>query len=108
VVLLPLLLPAMIAQTGVGLAALWSRVVRPWALRSVPVLAAAAASGFVLPPMPLTIAIPLGGVAALLYLWVARPLLFDYPPLAALIRSRLALFRLERLVPAPADRSPGP
>jgi O-antigen/teichoic acid export membrane protein len=107
-VLLPSLLPAMMAQTGMRPSMLWTQIVRPWALRSIPMLAAAAAAGLMLPAMPLAFAIPLGALTGLLYLWVARPLLLDYPPLAALIRSRLALLRLERLVPTPAERTSAP
>jgi hypothetical protein len=48
--------------------------------------------------LPLPGAIVAGGLVGLTYAWFARPLILGYPPVAALIRSRLAAWRLDGLV----------
>lgn len=105
--LIPLLAPALASQCGLTWRGFLGEVVRPWTLRSLPLLALCAVAGPPLFGAPMWIAIPLGGVTALVYLWFARSLILDYPPVASLIRARLAAFRLDGLVPlTPAERPP--
>ncbi len=63
-------------------------------------------AGPVLYPVPMWISIPLGGLTALFYLWCVRPLVLGYPPVAAMIRARLASVRLDRLLPGAGGRAP--
>ena len=105
-VLIPLLMPAFADRTGLTPVRFARDVVRPWALRSLPVIALCAIAGPVFYPVPMWISIPLGGLTALLYLWCVRPLILGYPPVAAMIRARLASVRLGRLFPVPEVEHP--
>jgi O-antigen/teichoic acid export membrane protein len=107
VVLFPLLVPALRERTGLGAVSVIQDVLRPWFVRSFPVLAICAVAGPLLLPIPKIVSIPLGGCVALAYLWTVRDLVLGYPPVSALIRSRLASLRLEGLVPlARAEQRP--
>ncbi len=91
-VLIPMLIPALAARTGVGPRALLSEVFRPWALRSLPVVALCAAVGPTLGGAPIWVAVPMGGVVGVAYLLLARRLILGYAPVADLLRRRLARF----------------
>lgn len=107
--LIPLLFPALSSQSGLTWGGFLREVVQPWTLRSLPLLAVCAVAGPLLFAVPMWISIPLGGAIALVYLWFARPLILDYPPVARLIRARLAALRLDGLMPlSPAERPPAP
>jgi len=107
--LIPLLFPALSSQSGLTWGAFLREVAQPWALRSLPLLGICALAGPWLLTVPLWASIPLGGMTGLVYLWFARPLILDYPPVARVIRARLASVRLDGLVPLPAiDRPPSP
>jgi hypothetical protein len=93
-VLVPLMLPALADRTGVGVSALLSGVVRPWASRSLPVLVLCALAAPTLESLPLWYAVPLGGVVGAAHLWIARKLILDYAPVASMVRKRLERFPL--------------
>jgi hypothetical protein len=63
-------------------------------------------AGPLLMPIPKTVSIPLGGSIALLYVWIVRRLVLGYPPVASMIRSRLASVRLEGLIPLAGVEQP--
>jgi hypothetical protein len=92
VVLIPLLLPSLKDRTGVGVRELMGSVVRPWAVRSLPVLALCAVAGPALTGLRFWIAIPLGGLVGVAYVWIARRLILEYAPVADMLRKRLARF----------------
>jgi len=98
-VLIPSLMPAFSDRTGLTPVRFARDVVRPWAARSLPVIALCALAGPILYPVPMWISIPLGGVTALVYLWFVRSLVLGYPPVATMIRARLASVRLDRFFP---------
>jgi hypothetical protein len=52
------------------------------------------------------VSIPLGGLTALFYLWLVRHLVLGHPPVAAMIRARLASVRLDSLLPVSAVEHP--
>ena len=107
--LIPLLFPALSSQSGLTWGGFLREVVQPWALRSLPLLAVCAVAGPLLLAAPMWLSIPLGGAIAFVYLWFARPLSLDYPPVTRLIRARLAALRLDGLMPlSPAERPPSP
>ena len=98
--LVPMLLPALTAVAGFRFGELIRRVVAPWARRAVPLLAAATVTGIACADVAVWIAIPLGGAFALVTLYFCRGLILDYPPVANMLRARLAFFRLDGLLPA--------
>jgi hypothetical protein len=93
-VLGPLLLPSLSARTGVRLRTFAADVVQPWALRSVPLLVLSALAGPTVLTFPIWIAVPIGGVVAAVYIFVARRLILDYAPVASMVRNRLSRFPL--------------
>ena len=105
-VLIPSLTPALAERTGFNMSRLARDVIRPWIVRSVPAIAMCALAGPVLMPVPKSVSIPLGGCIALTYIWIARRLVIGYPPVAALLRSRLASVRLAGLVPLAGVEQP--
>jgi O-antigen/teichoic acid export membrane protein len=98
-VLIPLLMPAFSARTGLSSLGFAREVAGPWAARSVVLTAISALAGPVLYPAPLWVSIPAGASIAVFYLWLVRQLILGYPPVAAVIRGRLASVRLEGLLP---------
>lgn len=96
--LIPLLVPALTERTGLTAAGLIRQVFRPWAGRSVVPVPACAAIGMLALPLPFPGAVVVGGLVGLTYAWLARALILGYPPVAALIRDRLAAWRLDGLV----------
>ena len=98
-VLIPLLMPALAERTGLAASAFARDVVLPWLTRSVPMIALCATAGPLLMPVPKIVSVPLGGCLALVYVWSVRHLVLGYPPVAALMRSRLAIVRLDGLIP---------
>lgn len=98
IVLIPLLLPALAERTGLGISGLARQVVWPWASRSLPLIVVCAIAGA--SPLPLSFpgAVVAGVLVGLAYAWFARPLILGYPPVAALIRGRLAAWRLDGLL----------
>lgn len=105
-ILVPALLPALQTVSGMTLSSVMRTVVVPWALRAVPLLAIAAAIGVAGASVPIWTAIPLGAVAGIAALFVSRHLILDYPPVARVIRARLAIFRLDGVLLADAPRQP--
>lgn len=106
VVLVPALLPALRTAAGMPFPEMIRTVVAPWAARAIPLLALAAAVGLAASEVPIWIAIPLGGVVGLAALFLSRRLILDYPPVAQVIRTRLAIFRLDGLLLADPPRQP--
>jgi hypothetical protein len=98
-VLIPSLMPAFCTRTGLSPLGFAREVIGPWAARSLALTAICALAGPVMYPAPLWASIPLGALAALVYLWLVRQLILGYPPVAAIIRGRLASVRLEGLLP---------
>ena len=98
-ILIPILIPAFSERTGLTLGGFANDVVRPWLLRSLPAVAICAVAGPLLFQVPHWVSIPLGGVIALGYIWFVRGLVLGYPPVAAIIRARLARLRLDGLLP---------
>jgi O-antigen/teichoic acid export membrane protein len=98
-ILIPSLMPALTERTGLTVGAFARDVLRPWLVRSIPMVVICAIAGPLLMPIPKTLSIPLGGCIALAYVWTVRRLVLGYPPVAAMIRSRLARVRLEGLIP---------
>lgn len=96
-VLIPLLVPALSERSGLTLRGLVTDVFRPWAARSVLPIALCAGLGALALPLPFPGAVVTGGLIGLTYAWFARPLILGYPPVAALIRGRLAAWRLDGL-----------
>lgn len=105
-VLIPSLMPALAERTGLTMSRLAREVIRPWIVRSAPAIAVCALAGPVLMPVPKAVSIPLGGCIALAYIWIARRLVVGYPPVAAILRSRLASVRLAGLVPLAGVEQP--
>jgi O-antigen/teichoic acid export membrane protein len=105
-VLIPSLIPAFSDRTGLTPVRFARDVMRPWAVRSLPLMAICAFAGLVLYPVPMWDSFPLGGLTALLYLWLVRDLVLGYPPVAAMIRARLASVRLEGLFPVTGPEHP--
>jgi hypothetical protein len=105
-VLIPSLIPALAERTGLTAGGFLRDVIRPWLLQSLPMIAVCAIAGPWLLPAPKTISIPLGVVVALVYVWTVRRLVLGYPPVAAMIRSRLASVRLEGLIPLAGVEQP--
>jgi O-antigen/teichoic acid export membrane protein len=97
-VLVPLLLPALTNRTGLSVSDLAREVVWPWAARSLPFALLCGAAGASQIPLPFPGAVVAGGLVGLAYAWFARSLILGYPPVAALIRGRLAAFRLDGLL----------
>jgi O-antigen/teichoic acid export membrane protein len=107
-VLFPALLWAMPAH-GLRLRALVLGVFAPWAPRALPLLVLSGLAGLWLTGIPMVVAIALGALIGALSLWIGRRLLLDYPPVAAMIRARLALLRLDGVLNlSPAGRPPVP
>jgi O-antigen/teichoic acid export membrane protein len=102
--LIPSLLTALAHRTALGPAAFLHEVIRPWSLRSVPLILVCALAGPALIGIPLWASIPLGGMLGVTYLWLARQLILDYPPIEAVVRARLSSLRLDGLLPLAADR----
>lgn len=98
IVLIPVLIPALADRTGLTVPALARQVVWPWAVKSLPLVVLCGIAGASPLLLPLPGAIVAGGIVGLTYAWFARPLILGYPPVAALIRSRLAALRLDGLV----------
>jgi O-antigen/teichoic acid export membrane protein len=105
-VLIPLLMPALAERTGLRAGVFAREVVRPWLLRSIPLIAMCAIAGPLLMPIPKIVSIPLGGCTALVYIWSVRRLVLGYPPVASMIRSRLAGVRLDGLIPLASVEQP--
>jgi O-antigen/teichoic acid export membrane protein len=105
-VLIPSLMPAFSDRTGLTPGRFARDVLRPWAARSLPLIAICGFVGPVLYPVPMWISIPLGGLTALFYLWCVRHLVLGYPPVATMIRARLASVRLDGLLPVPGVENP--
>ena len=105
-VLIPSLMPAFSDRTGLTPGRFARDVLGPWGVRSLPLIAICALAGPVLYPVPMWISIPLGGLTALFYLWFVRQLVLGYPPVAAMIRARLASVRLDGLLPRAGGRAP--
>ncbi len=105
-VLIPSLMPAFVERTGLTVRLFGRDVLRPWLARSLPMIALCALAGPMLLPVPKTVSIPLGGGIALLYVWTVRRLVLGYPPVAAMIRARLASVRLEGLIPLAGVEQP--
>ena len=85
-------------HSGLTPALAWADVLRPWLVRAVPMLAAAALLGLYVPPLPFAGVVAAGAALGLVSAWIVRPLVLSYPPVAAALRARLAPFRLEGLV----------
>lgn len=98
VVLVPLLLPALSERSGLTVAGFGRDVVRPWAARSLPPIVLCAGVGALALRLPFPGAVVVGGLIGLTYTWFARPLILGYPPVASLIRGRLAAWRLDGLL----------
>lgn len=105
-VLIPALIPSFSDRTGLTPGGFARDVVGPWAARSLPLLALCALAGPALYPVPMWVSIPLGGLTALFYLWFVRHLVLGHPPVAAMIRARLASVRLDGLLPVPGVEHP--
>lgn len=105
-VLVPLLLPALRTVAAMPFADMVRKVLAPWAFRAVPLLALAAAIGVSASHVPIWIAIPLGGLTATVALFACRRLILEYPPVAHVIRARLAIFRLDGLLFADPPQQP--
>jgi O-antigen/teichoic acid export membrane protein len=97
-VLVPLLLPALADCTGLAFSGLTREVFRPWAVVSMPVILACGVIGVLRLPLGLPGTVVTGVLVGLMYALCARSLILGYPPVAALIRGRLAAFRLEGLL----------
>ena len=104
--LVPALLPALRSVSGLASAALVRGVLLPWASRALPLLSIAAALGIGAAQAPIWLAVPLGGLVGLAALFASRQLILDYPPVAQVVRARLAVFRLDGLVLADHPRQP--
>ena len=105
-ILVPALLPALRAVSGVALSEVARTVFLPWAARAVPMLAIAAAVGIAAADVPIWAAVPLGGMVGIAALFASRDLILGYPPVAHVIRARLAMFRLGGLFLADPPRQP--
>jgi O-antigen/teichoic acid export membrane protein len=105
-VFIPALMPAFSDRTGLTPGGFAREVIGPWAARSLPLIALCALAGPVLYPVPMWVSIPLGGLTALFYLWLVRHLVLGHPPVAAMIRARLASVRLDSLLPVSAVEHP--
>jgi O-antigen/teichoic acid export membrane protein len=105
-VLIPSLIGALAERTGLTVTRFTQDVIRPWIVRSAPAIALCALAGPALMPVPKAISIPLGGCIALAYIWIVRRLVVGYPPVAALLRARLARVRLDGLVPLAGVEQP--
>ncbi|MEO8076552.1 MAG: hypothetical protein ABI818_09510 [Acidobacteriota bacterium] len=104
--LIPSLLSALTHRTTLGPAAFVREVLQPWSLRSMPLIILCAVIGPALIGIPLWASIPLGGTLGVTYLWFARQLILDYPPIEAVVRARLSRLRLDRFLPLPAVEPP--
>jgi hypothetical protein len=105
-VLIPALVPALRSVSGLAFREMVTAVMAPWAGRAAPLLAVTAAVGLATAQASLWFAIPLGGLAGAVALFASRRLILDYPPVAQLIRTRLAPFRLDGLLLADPPRQP--
>lgn len=107
-VLTPLLIRVQPERAGLDRATLVRDVGIPWALRAAPVLVLAAIASYLLDGLPLVAAIGAGGVVGVSSVWIVRRLLLDYPPVTALVETRLAQLRATRARWAAAPRAPLP
>lgn len=108
-VLLPALVWVLPERAGVRLGEVAREVWAPWARRSLPLLVTCGIAGPFLLGLPWLAAIALGAGLGAVSLRAGLPLLLDYPPVAALVRSRLAFLRLDGIIGfAPAQRPPLP
>jgi hypothetical protein len=105
-VLIPSLVPAFAERASLGAAPFAREVLRPWLVRSIPFVAICVLAGPMLMPIPKRVSIPLGGCIAVAYIWIVRRLVIGYPPVAAIIRSRLAMVRLDGLLPLAGVEQP--
>ena len=105
-IVVPSLAPALRTMTGMPIGEMIRTIVSPWAIRALPMLAIAGALGIAGADLPLLIAVPLGGGVGMLALYVCRHLILDYPPVAHVIRTRLAMFRLDGLLLLDPRRQP--
>ena len=105
-ILVPALVPALRTVSGIALSAIARTVVVPWLARALPLLAVAAALGVAAADVPIWIAIPMGALVGLASLYASRRLILDYPPVAHVIRARLAVFRLDGLLLADPPQQP--
>ncbi|MFL5539241.1 MAG: hypothetical protein ACJ8J0_09620 [Longimicrobiaceae bacterium] len=81
--------------TELGQAALWRRVLEPWAVRGGALLALGAAVGVLGTRVSVWLPVALSPALAVLYLWVMRPL-YEGIPLPGRVRPWLARLRLVR------------
>lgn len=100
-VLYPLLLGPLAELSGVKPAVLIRDVAGRWSTRSLPALTVCALSGVVLWTLPLWVAALLAALASAAYVWISRGLVIEYAPVADLLRSPLARFRLDGWLPLP-------
>jgi len=98
IVLIPLLLPALAERTGLTVAGLARQVLWPWASRSLPLVVVCGVAGAASGSLSFVGALVAGAVVGIAYAWFARSLILAYPPVAALIRVRLAAWRLDGLL----------
>jgi Na+-driven multidrug efflux pump len=95
--LLPFLVRTL-ARTGFGMRAMIGDLLWPWALRSVPLMVVCVTLGHLFRDVPFVVAVAIGGVAGLINLWLVRPLILGYPPVAALVRGALEKLKLDGLL----------
>ena len=106
VVLVPLLVPALRNVAAMSFDQMIRGVLSPWAVRAVPLLGLAAAVGIAAGRAPIWLAIPLGVLTGLAVLFACRRLILEYAPVAHVIRTRLAPFRLDGLLLADPPQHP--
>lgn len=107
-VLYPLLLRPLAEVSGIRTADVIRDVGLRWARPSLPVLVICAATGLALWTSALWVAASAAAVAAGAYLWVARRLLVEYAPVAALLRRPFARFFEARVPGLSTDVRPHP
>lgn len=98
IVLIPLLIPALADRTGLAFPGLARDVLRPWAILSVPLMLVCGGLGLVRMPLGFAGTVVAGVFVGLTYALCARSLILGYPPVAELIRGRLAALRLDGLL----------
>ncbi len=106
-VLVPLLLPALSERSGLTVAGFARDVFRPWVARALPPVVLCVGVGALALRLPFPGAVVVGGLIGLTYAWFARPLILGYPPVAALIRGRLAAWRLDGLLALAGEEGSG-
>jgi O-antigen/teichoic acid export membrane protein len=107
VVLIPLLVPALANRAGLSLSDFVRDVVAPWGARSLPLVLVCGVVGAVARPLSFPGAVVGGVLVGAAYGWCARSLILGYPPVAALIRGRLAVVKLDGLLAFATEERPG-